>query len=534
MLCDLPVELLSIILAFLDLISLKRISESCRLLRAVCSDDVLNPWHHPVRRAIHDVFKNGENQGSSETLEYPRNLASKAYEALELAVLSGLSAFSTVPRSTVVDILVLSPPRFLLYHASRSNLPRRLWEEAFRRRFLPSWAQKFEQHRWSWQEGFFRTLESINHRLLSSCTSMESWINYMVIRRSGVAATCTAYARTFSAEIIMNDLKRQANLLDYPTQARIILQLTDIRVIMLGVLRRPPYFSINSHAREILHPPGVEKEKETWDESALVRPENISLPLSPVQNQTFPPGVFASSPESPAQSAKTSRRIPFAHARTRSASRERERRRDTSLRLYRTMTSESGVSSAASTSNANGSSGIIGRIRRWTLGSNDTIKPQQSGPVASPSNLPTFPNSSPSPSWTTSIATPNTTLLLNSTPNPISTVEEAYKPQRNQLPRLQHPEPSTAHAEYPNYTPGGGDTRWRIQNGLEEGGLFWVGPILILAQLVPYGTPHASTAESADEVFSQGHHVSFRWDDLMAIAPWMEEKLTRRDDGETM
>lgn len=160
MLRDLPVELLSAILAFLDLVSLKHASESCRLLRAVCSDHVLNPWHYPARRAIHNLFGDGltreENQIVSESLEYPGNLATRDYGVEELSVLSGLSDFSAVPRSTIVDILVLSPPRFLLYHASRSNLPRRLWEEAFRRRFLPSWAHNFGQHRWSWQEGFFR------------------------------------------------------------------------------------------------------------------------------------------------------------------------------------------------------------------------------------------------------------------------------------------------------------------------------------------------------------------------------------------
>lgn len=156
MLCDLPVELLSTIFAFLDLLSLKSISESCRLLRAVCSDDILNPWHHPVRLAIHTAFVEGENQGSLDDLDYPSSSTRTEYDARQLAILSGLSAFSTVPRSTLVDILVLSPPRFLLYHASRSNLSCRRWEEAFRRRFLPSWAHKFDDHRWSWQEGFFR------------------------------------------------------------------------------------------------------------------------------------------------------------------------------------------------------------------------------------------------------------------------------------------------------------------------------------------------------------------------------------------
>jgi hypothetical protein len=53
----------------------------------------------------------------------------------------------------------------------------------------------------------------------------------------------------------------------------------------------------------------------------------------------------------------------------------------------------------------------------------------------------------------------------------------------------------------------------------------------IVAQLVPYGMANASIVENVGEVFSQGHHVSFRWDDLVAVAPWMEERLTRRDDG---
>lgn len=50
-------------------------------------------------------------------------------------------------------------------------------------------------------------LEQLNHRLVSNCTTMESWTEYMVIRRTGAAATRTAYSRTFSAAVIMNDLK---------------------------------------------------------------------------------------------------------------------------------------------------------------------------------------------------------------------------------------------------------------------------------------------------------------------------------------
>ena len=45
-------------------------------------------------------------------------------------------------------------------------------------------------------------------------------------------------------------------------------------------------------------------------------------------------------------------------------------------------------------------------------------------------------------------------------------------------PKLRHPCPVPFFANYPNYTPGGGDRRWKDEGELEEGGLVWVGPIL--------------------------------------------------------
>ncbi|QRV78576.1 F-box-like protein [Ceratobasidium sp. AG-Ba] len=540
MLCDLPVELLSLILSFLDILSLKNTTETCRLLRAVSSDDVLNPWHHPARLAIGRLFATDQGQeeiqeeiySKQETPEYPLNLASTPYESQELALLSALGEYSTVPRSTLVDVLVLAPPRFLLYCSGHSNLPRRLWEDAFRRRFLPSWVHVLERQKWSWREGFFRTLEQVHHRLTSNCTSTESWINYVVILRSGIAATCTAYARTFSALVIMNDLKRQANLLDYETQARVILRLADIRVVMLGVLRKPPYFAINKHARELLHPQGVEK----WDEetrpsvkelttSGLSRPQtSFSLPS---------PAAPVSLAESTISPPDTRRHFPLRTSRTRSPSLERRRDTSNNLRLSRTLTHESAVSTAESTSSA--SRGLFNRLRRWTSGPNDRSQPEPG-----PSTLPSTTNNRnesagpPSPSWTTSAHTPNTSMPHNSTPNPATSPDvSTRRPRSNTLPVLQHPEPSGGHALYPNYTPGGTDSRWHVEDGIEEGGLVWVGPVLILAQLIPHGTANASTVQNVGDVFSQGHHVSFRWDDLIAIAPWMEDRLIRRDNGLT-
>jgi hypothetical protein len=238
MLFNLPPELLSSILGFLDLLSLKNCSDSCRTLRDICSDPVLNPWRHAVRCAIHELFTDDltreKSQPHRELIVYPTEASLTFHESQTLSVLAALGTFASVPRSVLVDVLALSPPRFLLYHSTRSNLPRELWEEAFRRRFLPSWAPSNDwirtlQHpSWSLKEGFFRLvavsmqgqsvlngiystihslLEQINHRLTSNCTSLESWTDYMVILRSGIAATCTAYSRTFSAPAIMQDLK---------------------------------------------------------------------------------------------------------------------------------------------------------------------------------------------------------------------------------------------------------------------------------------------------------------------------------------
>ncbi|CUA71190.1 hypothetical protein RSOLAG22IIIB_04494 [Rhizoctonia solani] len=536
MLCNLPPELVSLILGLLDLPSLKSCSEACRVLREVCSDSLLNPWHHPVRRAIYGSFidhsTKSRRYSNQEVIEYPLDVALSDHEAQTLAILAALGTFSCVPRSVIVDILTLSPPRFLLYHSTRSKLPRELWEQAFRRRFLPSWIPNWvhtsQRPSWTWQESFFRILEQINHRLTSNCTSLESWTNYVVILRSGTAATCTAYSRTFSASVIMNDLKRQANLMEYETQARVIVQLADVRIVMMGILRKPPYYAINTHARELIHPPGVERPEGA---SGLL--QNVAIAREPQTSQPspFPQGPSVSPSNSPIRSSRTPRASTLTTSRTRSPS--RERRTGIGLRLSRTLTHESVSSALTGESSSSRSGGIMNRIRRWTSGSDSraerTSSPERNISISSPIvSSPTSP--SPGPSWATSPITSNTP--LNSIPHPVIPI--SARDPINVLPRLQHPEPSDDYAQYPNYTPGENDNRWRIQDGLEEGGLIWVGPIVITAQLVPHNVRRSSTPITAEEVYSEGRHVSFRWDDLIAIAPWMKERLTRRDDGLTI
>ncbi|QRW20866.1 sucrase/ferredoxin-like domain-containing protein [Rhizoctonia solani] len=526
-----------------DLTSLKKCSDSCRVLRTVCSDPLLNPWHHPVRHAIFELFTHHSIRNNGRhTIEYPVEALLEDHESETLTILAALAAFSCVPRSVVVDILALSPPRFLLYHSARSKLPCELWEQAFRRRFLPSWIPPWvrtsRRPSWAWQECFFRILEQLNHRLTSNCTSMESWTNYVVILRSGTAATCTAYSRTFSASVIMNDLKRQANLMEYETQARVIVQLADVRIVMLGMLRKPPYFAFNNHARELIHPPGVERPDEipsprnttTAGRPQIPHPPQLPQQAQQAQQQPLPQGASVSSNVSTMRSSGAPRRSTFTTPSTRSPS--RERRASIGLRLSRTLTHESTSSARSGESSSSRTGGIMSRIRRWTSGSDgraeQNLSPRTSVCVSWPLGDHFIPDPSDH-SRVTAPTTHNASTPLDSTLNQATSMSS--RAPVNSLPRLQHPEPSENYSQYPNYTPGEDDTRWRIQNGLEEGGLLWVGPIMITAQLVPHNVKHISTPLTAEEVYSEGRHVSFRWDDLIAIAPWMEERLTRRDDG---
>ncbi|CAE6516362.1 unnamed protein product [Rhizoctonia solani] len=325
---------------------------------------------------------------------------------------------------------------------------------------------------------------------------------------------------------ILSNIQRQANLMEYETQARVIVQLADVRIVMLGILRKPPYYATNSYARELIRPPGAERPDESACSSS---PQNANTSREPQISQpapTLPQGVFVSPSDYPARSSGLPGRSTLT---TRTRSPSRERRTGIGLRLSRTLSNESTSSARTGESSSNMSSGIMNRLRRWTSGPDSRAErnssPERSISISSPmTSSPISPAAGPS--WAT---TPNTSMPLSSIPHPVAPV--AWSGSVNPLPRLQYPEPSDNYAQYPNYTPGEDDNRWQIQDGQEEGGLVWVGPIVITAQLVPHNVRRSSTPITAEEVYSEGRHVSFRWDDLIAIAPWMEERLTRRDDG---
>jgi len=87
----------------------------------------------------------------------------------------------------------------------------------------------------------------------------------------------------------------------------------------------------------------------------------------------------------------------------------------------------------------------------------------------------------------------------------------------NTYARLRHPTPAPIYANYPFYTPGGADRRWVGRPETEEG-MHWVGGLMLVAQLIDSG-------------IGLQQHASFSWDDLWMIAPWMEERISKRIDG---
>jgi hypothetical protein len=112
LLTSLPSEILATILCNLELPILICASYTSKRLHAVCSDAVTNPWRNLILRAIHS--------GVHEDLSH-------------------LSVRSVVPRHNWIEIMSLAPAPFLLYEMTVPNLRSSEWEEAYARRFLPSW-----------------------------------------------------------------------------------------------------------------------------------------------------------------------------------------------------------------------------------------------------------------------------------------------------------------------------------------------------------------------------------------------------------
>ncbi|CAA7260066.1 unnamed protein product [Cyclocybe aegerita] len=98
-----------------------------------------------------------------------------------------------------------------------------------------------------------------------------------------------------------------------------------------------------------------------------------------------------------------------------------------------------------------------------------------------------------------------------------------YSSPTTSYTRMTYPQPAPTHANYPFFTPGGGDARWIEQDEIEQEGLHWVGAMMIVAQLI------CPAEEDGNGVGR--HFASFTWSDLWVVSPWIEEKITKKITG---
>ncbi|KXN86129.1 hypothetical protein AN958_10496 [Leucoagaricus sp. SymC.cos] len=126
-------------------------------------------------------------------------------------------------------------------------------------------------------------------------------------------------------------------------------------------------------------------------------------------------------------------------------------------------------------------------------------------------------------------------------------LSQEYQMTTNTYTKLRHPTPSPSYANYPFYTPGGGDRRWVSMPETEEG-MHWVGPLIVTSSAdtawepAPFESsifdiPHSMWETVSGAVFcgvgyaGRQQFASFAWNDLWTIAPWMDERITKRLDG---
>ncbi|TRM68193.1 hypothetical protein BD626DRAFT_481040 [Schizophyllum amplum] len=373
----LPVELIADIMGELDLPSLIVASHLSTRCLSIASDRQLNPWRRPILRALH-------------TLNYEDDLRN-------------LSVRQGVPRQNWIEILSLASPSFLLFEANLPKLSADEWEECFRRRFLPSWSKWKKDG--SWRQAFMKILYRVYHRGTSSCTVDENWTKYVKLNRNGSANLLEHASRAYNPRVAFDDMKLQANLMHLETRVRVLVELADVRIIVLGCLNKPRSgLTVNVNAHDLLHPPGIDSS------DPLLLP---SMKRSSVSSQ------FSTllSDDDPGFTAHALQR------------------------------------------------------RTWGVPSDFAV--------------------------------------------------------------LTHPLPTSGYSSYPFFTPSGQDRRWRSTGDSEEDGLLWVGPLMITAQLKSPEIPGDLELEDMDIVNALGRqqYGAFTWEDLFAVAPWMDERITKKVDG---
>ncbi|KAG9017966.1 hypothetical protein FRB90_012852 [Tulasnella sp. 427] len=527
---ELPVEILSDILAQLPIPSIIAASQISRYFRRICQDPLLNPWRPVILATLTDP--------DLENINW----------------LTTLSEHGSMPRQNFIDILSLAPPQFLLLEATLPTLPDYYWDEAINRRFLPSWRNpRYSRPK----EQYLRLLWNVWHRLNTNCTTTQAWCT------QGHLNVTAAYSRSYEPFAVFEELKAQSDLGHLPTQVRVLLELADIRILALGALHHPKSFYANNYAKMLLHPPGVEKPFSSSSEVDLPEPEpgplhqeaaDASSPMAS-QNQPQTP-VTPTSPLSlelqPTRSRESTHSITallpsvfrgrsysttYAHpAAPGSSSGPSSSMRGISI--FRTRSLDEHAGRAVTSPIGPSSPSILSRLAGAANRRRTSLSPPPEGQVLQieQQQLPqsTVSNASEATQGQDPAVSPTfpTTASRRDPPSPADPRTKGNNKARggvNGYPVLRHPTPSRQFSNYPNYTSGDADTRWRGSGDDEEDGKVWAGPLLLTAQIID--SRHPRSELTTEELMVHGRFANFGVKDLFAVAPWMMGKLGKIIDG---
>lgn len=186
-----------------------------------------------------------------------------------------LGSYTHIARSVFIEILVRGEARWVLEDLEIPHLRDQVWEEVFKRRFLPSWT-RYKEEGEKWRAVTMRMLRRLVHRTVG-CTHDEPWTvsflylvavcirligsvhsrqqRFLTLHRNGSGSLNRMYSRTFDPHEIFREIKNQNNLSDRPTEVRLLLQLQDVRILLFGVLAPPRSVFVNENAFRLCHPP---------------------------------------------------------------------------------------------------------------------------------------------------------------------------------------------------------------------------------------------------------------------------------------
>ncbi|ORY34678.1 hypothetical protein BCR39DRAFT_513984 [Naematelia encephala] len=477
-----------------------------------------------------------------------------------------------------LPLLVRARPQWILERLEIGRWKESVWQEAYQRRFLKSW-KRYKGEDDTWRAVFLRMLGRVEHRN-KSCTHEESWTRFLTLHRNGSASINRIYSRLFDPYDIYDEIKHQNNFSDQPTQIRVLLHLTDVRIIAVGVLYDRPTLFVNPHAHLLLHPPllrapsalapptqmlPIQLDRRASDLGST-RPSADSneayFPLVRSLSTTGPEYTSYGLTEGPMPLPSPSLRTTFAKVlpgRPRRSASTGEGSEDAGPSRF------SGVLTRAR-SREDGES----RKRAWSFGRNRSGSTTGQVLVSHDEEPPQDTNLSSLPEAPSPHISPTETSIpelepSESTSTPL--IPSQPKTSRRRLPYtpLREPQPAPGYRLYPNYTPTNLDTVipivdtrpvhleerdgapsispstdyiWPDERRMCEIGTDgiprrWVGPMLLMAQLHPPDHQHP-TPPTLDPSFpsegpnvrlgAQGMYVSLGFEDLEGIAPWIELK----------